>query len=148
MPGSFGNFFMKAILNSPLHSLLGDSFAVITVTGRKTGRAISTPVNVSYADNYYTVVSMRDRTWWRNLRGDKPARLRVGGKTLTVRGEIVDDPGAVGEELRQYFRQHPGNAKYFNIRLTPEGEPDPEGLQSAAEERLIIRLYPSTNKKY
>jgi len=73
MPGSFGNFFMKAILNSPLHGLLGDSFAVITVTGHKTGRAISTPVNVSFADNCYTVVSTRDRTWWRNLRGDVPA---------------------------------------------------------------------------
>jgi hypothetical protein len=56
-----------------------------------------------------------------------------------VRGEIIEDPGGVREELRQYFRQHPGNAKYFNVRLTPEGELDPDGLQRAAEERLIIR---------
>jgi deazaflavin-dependent oxidoreductase (nitroreductase family) len=144
MPGSFGNFFMKAIINSPLHSLLGDSFAVITVTGRKTGRAISTPVNVSRDEGSYTVVSMRDRSWWRNLRGDVPAHLRVSGKTFPVRGEIIEDSSAVREELRQYFRQRPGSAKYFNVRLTSEGEPDPEGLQHAAEERLIIRLHPST----
>jgi hypothetical protein len=143
MPGSFGNSFMKAMINSPLHALLGDSFAVITVTGHKTGRSISTPVNVSFADNCYTVISMRDRTWWRNLRGDVPAHLRVSGKIFPVHGEVIKDPGAVSEELRQYFRQHPGNAKYFNVRLTPEGEPDPEGLQHAAEERLIIRLHPS-----
>lgn len=142
MPGTFGNFFMKAIINSPLHGLLGDSFAVITVTGRRTGRVLSTPVNVSYANDCYTVISMRDRTWWRNLRGDAPAQLRVGGKTFQVRGEIIEDPVAVQEELRQYFMRHPGNAKYFNIPLTPEGEPDPEGLQRAAEERLIIRLHP------
>jgi len=60
-----------------------------------------------------------------------------------VRGEIIEDPGAVREELRQYFRQHPGNAKYFNVHLTPEGEPDPNDLQRAAEERLVIRLHPS-----
>lgn len=144
MPGSFGNFFMKTILNSPLHGLLGDSFAVITVTGRKTGRAISTPVNVSFADNCYTVMSMRDRTWWRNLRGDAPARLRVGGKTIQVRGEIIEEPGAVQEELRKYFSQHPGNAKYFNIKQTPEGALDPVDLQRTAEERLFIRLHPSS----
>jgi len=144
MPGSFGNFFIKAIINSPLHFLLGDSFAVITVTGRKTGRAISTPVNVSRDEGSYTVVSMRDRSWWRNLRGDVPAQLRVGGKIFTVRGEIVEDPGAVREELQRYFQKYPDYAKYFNITLMPEGKPEPEGLQRAAEERLVIRLRPST----
>ena len=114
MPGSIGNFFMKAMINSPLHSLLGDSYAVVTVTGRKTGHSISTPINVSRDGDSHTVVSIRDRTWWRNLRGDKPARLRVGGKTFAVRGELIEDPGAVREEL-----------------------------QRAAEERMIIRLRPS-----
>jgi deazaflavin-dependent oxidoreductase (nitroreductase family) len=103
MPGAIGNFFMKAMINSPLHSLLGDSFAVVTVTGRKTGRSISTPINVSRDGDNYMVVSMRDRTWWRNLRGDKPARLRAGGKTFAVRGEIIEDHGAVCEELQRYF---------------------------------------------
>ena len=144
MPSTVGNLFMKAMINSPLHSLLGDSFAVITVTGRKTGRPISTPINVSRDEGSYIVVSMRNRTWWRNLRGNTQAQLRVKGKTFQVRGDVIEDPSAVREELRQYFRQHPGNAKYFNVRLTPEGEPDPEGLQHAAEERLLIRLSPST----
>jgi deazaflavin-dependent oxidoreductase (nitroreductase family) len=135
---------MKAMINSPLHSLLGDSFAVITVTGRKTGRPISTPINVSHDEDSYTVVSMRNRTWWRNLGGDTPARLRVGGKTFPVRGEIVEDPGKVREELQKYFQKYPGYAKYFNVKLTPEGGFDSNDLQRAAEERLIIRLSPST----
>jgi len=37
MPGAFGDFFMKTMINSPLHPLLGPGFAVITVTGRKMG---------------------------------------------------------------------------------------------------------------
>ena len=135
---------MKAIINSPLHPLLGPSFAVITVTGRKTRRVLSTPVNVSYADNCYTVTSMRNRTWWRNLHGDAPAQLRVGGKTFQVRGEIIEEPGAVREELQRYFQKNPDRAKYFNVRTTPEGGLDPADMQRAAEERLIIRLRPST----
>lgn len=144
MPSAIGNFFMKALINSPLHALLGDRFAVITVTGRKTGRSISTPINVSRDEGSYTVVSMRNRTWWRNLHGDAPARLRVGGKTFTVRGDIIEDPGAVREELQRYFQKYPDYAKYFNVKTTPEGKLDPNDVQRAAEERLIIRLRPST----
>ena len=149
MPSAIGNFFMKAMINSPLHPLLGDSFAVITVTGRKTGRSISTPINVSREENSYTVMSMRNRSWWHNLRGDATARLRVSGKTFSVRGEIIEDPSLVMDELRRYFQKYPEYAKYFNIHLTPEGELDPGDLQRAAGERLIIRLRPaeSANSK-
>jgi deazaflavin-dependent oxidoreductase (nitroreductase family) len=143
MPSAIGNFFMKTMINSPLHSLLGSSFAVITVTGRRSGRSISTPINVSRDENSYTVVSMRNRTWWRNLRGDAPARLRVGGRTVIVHGENIEDPGEVREELRRYFQRYPANAKYFNIHLTPDGNLDPDDLQHAADERLIIHLYPA-----
>jgi F420H(2)-dependent quinone reductase len=143
MPSTIGNSFMKAMINSPLHPLLGGSFAVITVTGRKTGRTISTPINVSLKDGSYTVVSMRDRTWWRNLRGDAPASLRFRGRTFTVRGEIIDSPDNVREELRRYFQQHPGSYKYFNVHLTSEGEFDPTDMQHTADERLIIYLRPA-----
>jgi deazaflavin-dependent oxidoreductase (nitroreductase family) len=143
MPSPIGNAFMKAMINSPLHGLLGERFAVITVTGRKSGRAITTPINVSRDDNSYTVVSTRDRTWWRNLRGDASAHLRNAGRTFTVRGEIIEEPGAVREELQRFFQRYPGDAKYFKIRLTSEGEFDPDGLQRAANEKLIIRLRPS-----
>jgi len=144
MPSSIGNAFMKAMINSPLHSLLGERFAVITVTGRKSGRVISTPINVSREEAGYTVVSTRNRTWWRNLRGNTPARLRNLGRTFTVRGEIIDEPGAVREELQRYFQRYPGDAKFLNIHLTSEGKPDPADLEHAAKEKLIIRLHPST----
>jgi deazaflavin-dependent oxidoreductase (nitroreductase family) len=143
MPSPIGNVFMKATINSPLHGLLGERFAVITVTGRKSGRAISTPINVSRDDNCYTVVSTRDRTWWRNLRGDASARLRNAGKTFTVRGEIIEEPGAVREELHRYFQRYPGDAKYFNVHLTPEGKADLTDLEHAAKEKLIVKLYPA-----
>jgi hypothetical protein len=50
----------------------------------------------------------------------------------------------VRDELRRYFKRYPGYAKYFNVKPTPEGEFDPDGLKRAAEERLIIRLRPAT----
>lgn len=99
---------MKAIINSPFHSLLGESFAVITFEGRKSGKRYSTPINVARVDGEWTIVSMRERTWWRNLRGGRKAQLRVAGQRLQVRGEVVEDSTEVLAGLINYFSQYPG----------------------------------------
>jgi deazaflavin-dependent oxidoreductase (nitroreductase family) len=142
MPSPIGNFFVKTLVSSPLHSLLGKSFAVITVTGRKTGRSISTPINTVTIDDILTVISVRDRTWWRNLRGGRIAHLRWAGKRFQVRGEILENPDEIASNLKKYFAQYPGYAKYFEIRTGPEGRPDPRDLERVASERVIIRLFP------
>jgi len=143
MPNTFGNFFVKAIVASPLHALLGPNLALITVTGRKTGKAISTPVNITRDGDAYIVLSMRNRTWWRNLRGAAAAQLRVGGKTYQVHGEIVEDVGEVTSGLRRYFQQNPQYAKYFDVRVASDGQADQADVQRVAAERIIIRLLPN-----
>jgi deazaflavin-dependent oxidoreductase (nitroreductase family) len=144
MPNTFGNFFMKAIITSPFHALLGPNLALITVTGRKTGKAISTPINVVRDGDAYIVISMRNRTWWRNLRGAAMAQLRAGGKTYAVRGEIAEDVEEVSAGLRRYFQQNPQYARYFDVRVASDGQADQADLQRAATERIIIRLLPVT----
>ena len=144
MPGKISNFFMKTIVNSPLHPMLGSNFAVITFEGRKSGKRYSTPINVKRNGDVFTAVSLRSRNWWRNLRGGRPAQLRVSGQQYTVRGEVLEDRSAVVAELAQYFEQNPGYAKYFDVRLAPDGEPLNEDLDRAADERVMIRLRPAT----
>jgi deazaflavin-dependent oxidoreductase (nitroreductase family) len=140
MPTPIGNLFMKTLVNSPLHPLLGKSFAVITVTGRKTGKPIETPINVVCVCETQMVSSMRNRTWWRNLRGGRTARLRQSGKLITVRGEVVEIPAEVAAGLAGYFAQYPGYAKYLNVRLGPDGKPDSREMERVARERVLIKL--------
>jgi hypothetical protein len=142
MPNNFGNSFVRVLLNSPLHFLLGPNVALITVTGRKTGKAISTPINVTRDGNIYIATSTRLRTWWRNLRGGAIAKLHVAGQTVQVHGEIINNVDEVIEGLRRYFQQNPQLAKYFNIHLGADGQPVQADLQWAATERVIIRLQP------
>ena len=143
MPGKISNYFMKTIVNSPLHPMLGKNFAVITIQGRKTGKSYSTPINVAPDGDIFTTVSLRSRTWWRNLRGGHAASLRVAGKQYAVRGEVLEDHSAVVDGLAQYFKQNPGYAKHFAVRLAPDGQPSGEDLNRAADERVIIRLRPA-----
>ncbi len=142
MPTPFGNAFMSVLLRSPLHPLLGDSFAVITVTGRKTGRRISTPINVAREPEGFTVVSYRNRTWWRNLLGGRAGELLYQGKTIPVTARIADQPGEVRDGLKAYFDRYPDYAKYFGIRRDEQGAIAEADLTRAAGERVIIRLIP------
>ena len=57
-----GNSFIAWLLRSPLHGLLSGNTLLITVTGRKTGRPITTPVNYVRDGDRLWVISNRDRT--------------------------------------------------------------------------------------
>jgi deazaflavin-dependent oxidoreductase (nitroreductase family) len=140
MPSRFGDFFVKAILKSPLHPILGGSIAVITVHGRKTGRAYSMPVNVVREGDTFTVVSRRSRTWWRNLRGGATVELRLTGKQLTTQGEVIEGYGEVAEGLSGYFQRNPRYAKYFQVNLTEAGQPERQDVERVARERVMILL--------
>ncbi len=142
MPSLIGNFFIRSIVNSPLHPLLGDSFGVITVTGVRTGRRYATPINIQPQGNGWIVVSMRERTWWRNLRQGRTAVLRTGGRKLSVRAEVIEGQDQVAAGLAAYFRQYPGYAKYFKVQLDPHGGIVPSELERLAAERVLIRLDP------
>ncbi len=142
MPNAIGNFFVRSLVNSPLHPVLGSGLAVITVHGRKTGRHIVTPVNVVADGDGFTATSLRSRSWWRNLRGGAQAELRLAGQQHLVRGEVVEGHAAVVAGFARYFDQHPGFARYFGLQLGPDDRPAWESLERLADERVIIHLCP------
>ena len=142
MPSRIGNLLVAAMVRSPLYFLLGDSFAVITAQDRKTGRFYSTPINVQAENAAWTAFSLRSRQWWRNLRGRRTARLRIGGKEMEVVAEVVDQPDQIMAGFASFFERRPGYAKYFGIRLGSDSRPVSGDLERLARERVIIRLSP------
>jgi deazaflavin-dependent oxidoreductase (nitroreductase family) len=143
MPSPLSNYFIKTLINSRMHALLGASFAVISVTGRKTGRPISTPVNTVCIEGDLSVISLRSRTWWRNLRGGCVGQLRQAGRTFPVQARIVEQPALVTAWLEKYFNSYPGHAKYFKLQAGADGKPTQHELERAAADRVIIHLSPA-----
>ena len=94
------NGIMRALLRSPLHGLVSRRVVLITVSGRRSGRLYTTPVNYVRDGDIITVISRRNRTWWRNLRGGAQVTVRVRGKDLKGVAEVVvDDKEAVAKAL-------------------------------------------------
>jgi deazaflavin-dependent oxidoreductase (nitroreductase family) len=87
-----GNALTAALLRSPLHGLFSGGVMLITVTGRRTGRRYTTPVQYVRRNGSVFVTTRRNRTWWRNARAGAPVTLRIRGRTLTgVAEALVDD---------------------------------------------------------
>jgi hypothetical protein len=79
------NPLVKGLLRSPLHRLASRNLALITVTGRSSGREYTFPVGYSESDGHVLiVVGLPERKrWWRNLLQPAPVRLRLGGVERT-----------------------------------------------------------------
>lgn len=81
------NPIVKGLLRSPLHALASSSVALITVTGRRSGREYTFPVNYSEEDDLLLIrVGAPERKhWWRNLVPPAPVRVRLRGVERTGR---------------------------------------------------------------
>ena len=81
-----GNRVVRLLLRSPLHPLASRNLALITVTGRRSGRKFTFPVSYLQEDDRVriTVGWPDQKLWWRNLRGEGgPVRLRIRGVERT-----------------------------------------------------------------
>jgi deazaflavin-dependent oxidoreductase (nitroreductase family) len=135
-----GAQFMKIVLRSPLHVLLSRSVVLLTVKGRKSGKAYTIPVNYLRQGDLLTIVSLRSRTWWRNLRGGSPVTLHLQGQDVEGWGTVIEDDYGVAEGLKTRIQQAPQYAKYFNVTLDSTGQPRSEDINLAAKIRVVIQV--------
>jgi deazaflavin-dependent oxidoreductase (nitroreductase family) len=71
----------------------------LTVTGRKSGRALSAPVWFARDGGtlYLVPVQGTDSNWYRNVLRTPAIRLAAGGAELAASAAPVTDPARVGE---------------------------------------------------
>jgi hypothetical protein len=87
---------LRTILRSPIHRLASGRVALITYTGRRSGREYTIPCFYRDKGDEVTIaVGWPDRkVWWRNLTGDGgPVRLLVNGQELRGHGVATREGG-------------------------------------------------------
>jgi deazaflavin-dependent oxidoreductase (nitroreductase family) len=132
------NPILTWLLRSPLHSLVSNSTMLITVTGRKSGKEITLPVNYVDIGEELMTVSFKQRSWWRNLSGEAPVAVLLRGRNVKAHSVIIEDDEGVAKQLAAYFKKVPQYAKYLHVRLDNSGTPLPDDVFASAKERVII----------
>jgi hypothetical protein len=87
------NRLVRGLLRTPLHRVASGRLALITVTGRRSGRSYTFPVGYRQEGDRVTVgVEWPARkVWWRNLRNGAQVRLRLRGVDRTGHGQAHGD---------------------------------------------------------
>ena len=78
-----GNELVVAVLHSPFHALLDRRTALLTITGCRSGRSFTFPVEYSRDGRVLHVISRTDHRWWRNLASNGHISIRLGGWITT-----------------------------------------------------------------
>src|SRR6266705_5945869 len=125
------------VLNVPMRIVLGLPFAtpmsgrlmLVYLTGRKTGKSYRQPV--SYARDGDVLLTPGGGNWKLNLRSGRPEHLRLRGRDVLARPEIVDDPGDIERLLAVMTAANPMAGRFVAIPKGPDSSLDPARLHAA-----------------
>ncbi len=131
------------VLRSPLHPLLSWGLALVTVTGRRTGRRYTIPVGYQQDGDVLTVVVSRARRkqWWRNYR--EPGRVDVflrGRRRSGTACVVAPDSGAFADAIERTIRRVPQLARQLGIeKVGRNGLTDAE-LRTVGANAAVVHI--------
>ncbi|GII06001.1 nitroreductase/quinone reductase family protein [Planobispora takensis] len=125
------NPVIRHLLRTPWHDLLSRWVVLLTLTGRRSGAAITVPVQYAQDGDILTLVSRRSRIWWRNLEGGAALRLTLRGVEHTGQAAVSCDPeqvrtalAAIGRSVGREKELMPvREAVAVTVRLDPADAP-------------------------
>lgn len=98
---------------------------------------------VSYVRDGTDLLTPGGGNWKLNLTGGRPVRIRLGGKDVTARPELVADPGEVERLLGVMTERNPMAGRFVGIPRGPDGKLDRVKLDAAIQHGFrIVRWHP------
>lgn len=123
------NVPMRAVLSLPFPTPLSANLMLISYTGVKSGKAYLQPV--SYARDGETLLTPGGGRWTLNLKGGRPVRLRLRGRTVPAHADLVDDPAEVERLLDVIAVGNPRATRFIPLPRRPDGRLEPDALAGA-----------------
>ena len=116
-PPNWANSLMKWALNTPgLQGMVGQGVALLSFTGRKTGKPYTIPVSYHRVDDIVTVITKRQRKWWHNFETPLQVELRLAGRTFAGKAEASTSDEDTLEFMTRYLEKRPIDAKAYGLK--------------------------------
>jgi deazaflavin-dependent oxidoreductase (nitroreductase family) len=126
----FVNRLVRGLLRTPLACrLLGNRLITVYVLGRKTGRRYTVPVAYTRREDALLIGSPFN--WIRNLRSRDQVDVRLRGRRVRAEVDYIADETGVTEAYAIMARDNHNFAKFNQIRIDADGEPNRSDLHLA-----------------
>ena len=130
------NVPMRAVLGLPFPTPLSANLMLVSYTGRKSGKAYRQPV--SYARDGDTLLTPGGGRWTLNLAGGRPVRIRLRGRDVPARADLVTDAAEVERLMGVIATKNPAAGRFIPIPRLPDGRLDPDALDAALRHGFSI----------
>jgi len=137
------NPVVTSILRSPFHWLLSPGLMLLSYTGRVSGRHITIPVGYQRVGDRVTVLvsEAKAKRWWRNFREPGEVSLRLRGRTLRGRAELVSpDALEFRESAERTLRRVPGMGRVFKVDFDRRTGLTPEQIRQLSREIAVVAI--------
>jgi hypothetical protein len=126
----FGNVFMRPLLRSRIGRRI-DDLALLTFTGRTSGRSYTIPVAYHVLDGNGVVLT--SHAWKTNLRGGADVEVMHRAERIPMRAELVEDPHEVARIYGTLLRRVGPEKAKLSVGLEVAGKrlPTDEEIESA-----------------
>jgi hypothetical protein len=132
----FVNVPMRAVLSLPFPTPLSRNLMLVSYTGRKSGRSYRQPL--SYARDGEALLTPGGGRWTLNMEGGRPVRIRLRGREVPARPELVRDPGEVERLLDVIVAGNPAAARFIPLPRMADGRLEPTALAAAIDHGFSI----------
>ncbi len=114
---------------------------LLEFTGRKTGRALSTPISYHQVGSTVHCFTTKSFGWWRNLTNGQAVNVVLRGKGF-VSTPIVEiaDHEEMAVQLGAFLRAVPRDATHAGVALAADGTPDPDDLRHAVPDMVYLQF--------
>jgi len=123
------NVPMRVLLRLPFPTPLGGRLMLVSFTGRKTGKAYQQPV--SYVQQGDTLLTPGGGKWKWNLQDGQPVRIRLRGRDVLARPELIKDPDEIERLLAVMAAANSSVNAFVGIPKGPDGRLDRGRLETA-----------------
>ena len=132
---------VKRLLRSSLHGLMSKNTLLLEFQGRKSGRALSTPISYYVDGQAAHCFTNRNFGWWRNLSNGQDVRVTIQGKTWRATPEVeTNDHDLMSVQLSAFLRAVPRDASHAGVTLSEDGEPDPSDISRVISDMVYLKF--------
>lgn len=130
---------VKRLLRSPFHGVISQNTLLVEFTGRKSGRALSTPISYHISNGCAHCLTSKSYRWWQNLMTGHPVHITIGGERMATSPIVeAEDQAKIVVAQRAFFKAVPRDAKFAGVRLDQHGEPNEEDIRRSASEMVHL----------
>ena len=132
---------VKLLLRSPFHGLMSQNTLLLEFAGRKSDRALSTPISYHIKNGAAFCFTSRTYAWWRNLTNGQQVTLTLAGKKYRSQPQVVtDDHELMVSELDSFLRAVPRDAAHAGVGLDAKGNPIPADIQQVVAGMVFLKF--------